>query len=68
MHSISFAVVVPCQMTTLVGFVQAMNLFSGNFTSRRHVSSSHPMMDVCSSNPASALSLFCSSMSLCDGK
>ncbi len=58
----SLAVVVHCWMIILIRFVQAMNLFFGSWTRRHRVSRSHPKMVFCSSNPASAWSLFLASI------
>jgi hypothetical protein len=64
MLSTSFAVVFPCWMTMLMRFVHAMNLFVSSCTRSRLVSRNHPRMVFCSSNPASAWSLFRAFMSL----
>ncbi len=63
MLSTSLAVIVSRWMTILIRFAQATNLFFGSWTRRHRASRSHPRMIFCSSNPASAWSLFLASIS-----
>jgi hypothetical protein len=65
MLSISFAVVVPCSITSLMIAVHATNLLLGKESRRRCMSTSHPRTVLHSSNPTSALGLLRVSMFLC---